>query len=102
MAKDCQRRQKSCNLSSAEKQVQTEEMFTSNERSCTFTDVPRLAVGLSVVPVKVKVKKDGHQERYISTYALLDGGSNTTFCTEALKDQLGLTGDTTKFSKYRR
>jgi hypothetical protein len=60
--------------------------------------VPRLAVGLSVVPVKVKVKKDGHQERYISTYALLDGGSNTTFCTEALKDQLGLTGDTTKFS----
>jgi hypothetical protein len=123
MAKDC-RRQKSCkecgrrhstmlhltssrndqrlgsqrNLSSAEKQVQTEEIFTSNERSCTFTDVPRLAVGLSVVPVKVKVKKDGHQERYISTYALLDGGSNTTFCTEALKDQLGLTGDTTKFS----
>jgi hypothetical protein len=59
--------------------------------------VPRLAVGLSVVPVKVKVKKDGHQERYISTYALLDGGSNTTFCTEALKDQLCLTGDTTKF-----
>jgi hypothetical protein len=86
------------NLSSAEKQVQTEEMFPSNERSCTFTDVPRLAVGLSVVPVKVKVKKDGHRERYISTYALLDGGSNTTFCTEALKDQLGLTGDTTKFS----
>ncbi|CAB3988357.1 uncharacterized protein LOC111325144 [Paramuricea clavata] len=123
MAKDC-RRQKSCKeysrrhstmlhltpsrndqrlgsqrtLSSAEKQVQTAESFTSNERSCTFTDVPRLAVGLSVVPVKVKVKKGGHRERYISTYALLDGGSNTTFCTEILKDQLGLTGDTTKFS----
>ena len=62
MVKDCRRRQKSCNLSSAEKQVQTEETFTSNQRSCTFTDVPRLSVGLSVVPVKVKVKKDGHRE----------------------------------------
>ena len=28
----------------------------------------------------------------------MDGGSNTTFCTEALKDKLGLVGEVTKFS----
>ena len=90
--------------SSIEKQVQTDEscIYTgpvnAQRGSCTFTDVPRSTVGLPVVPVKVRAMKERRSEGFVVTYALLDGGSNTTFCTEALKTQLGLEGNATKFS----
>ena len=90
--------------SSLEKQVQTDEscIYTgpvnAERGSCTFTDVPRSTVGLSVVPVKVRAMKERRSEGFVVTYALLDGGSNTTFCTEALKNQLGLEGNATTFS----
>ena len=66
--------------------------------SCTATDVPRSTLDFSIVPVKVKAARLGRSNNFILNYALLDGGSNTTFCTEALKDQLGLVGEVTKFS----
>ena len=51
--------------------------------------------GLAVVPVKVKAK-GGHKT--VETYAFLDTGSNTTFCTEQLMQQLGLEGKNSTLS----
>ena len=48
--------------------------------------------GLAVVPVKVKAK-GGHKT--VETYAFLDTGSNTTFYSEQLMQQLGLEGKKT-------
>jgi hypothetical protein len=45
--------------------------------------------GLAVVPVKVRAKGGN---KMVETYAFLDNGSNTTFCTERLINQLGLEG----------
>ena len=51
--------------------------------------------GLAVVPVKVKAKGTG---KMIETYAFLDSGSNTSFCTEKLLNQLDLDGKRTTLS----
>ena len=45
-------------------------------------------VGFPVVPVKVKAS--GGERDPVLTYAFLDGGSNSTFCTVELLTQLGL------------
>ena len=52
-------------------------------------------VGLSIVPVKVKVK--GYSKKVL-TYAFLDSGSNTSFCTEDLLKKLGTKGKKTTLS----
>lgn len=44
---------------------------------------------LAVVPVKVKTKKGNN---IVTTYAFLDPGSTATFCTEAVLQQLQVTG----------
>ena len=51
---------------------------------CTST-----TTGLAVVPVKVKAKGS---DKMIETYAFLDSGSNTSFCTETLTKRLNLEG----------
>ena len=43
-------------------------------------------VSLAAVPVKVRAKGG---DRFVHTYAFLDTGSNTTFCTDSLLNQLG-------------
>ena len=48
-------------------------------------------VGMSIVPVKVNVKG---QDRKVLTYAFLDSGSNTSFCTEDLLRKLNAKGET--------
>lgn len=48
---------------------------------------------LSIVPVKVKMKKSN---RMIQTYAFLDAGSTGTFCTEALLRELKVQGKRTE------
>ena len=53
------------------------------------------ATGLSVVPVRVRAK--GRSET-IETYAFLDSGSNTSFCTEVLLEKLKEQGKKTKLS----
>lgn len=54
------------------------------------TSVPlRSTVSMAIVPVKVRAKGLGE---LIETYAFLDSGSNTTFCTDLLKKQLGVRG----------
>ncbi|XP_028408735.1 uncharacterized protein LOC114531302 [Dendronephthya gigantea] len=51
--------------------------------------------GLAVVPVKVKV---AGSSRTVETYAFLDSGSNTTFCTDTLLKRLGAKGKKTKLT----
>ena len=56
---------------------------------------PLQVTSLAIVPVKVKAKRSSTT---IETYAFLDGGSNTTFCTENLLNQLNATGRKTTLS----
>ena len=51
--------------------------------------------GMPVLAVKVKAK-DSHQP--VETYALLDGGSNTSFVTQSLLKKLGIKGNQTTLS----
>lgn len=52
-------------------------------------------VGMSIVPVKVKAKG---QNQSMQSYAFLDSSSNTSFCTENLLKQLGVSGKKTHLS----
>ena len=52
-------------------------------------------VGLSIVPVKVKARG---QDKKVLTYAFLDSGSNTSFCTDALLRKLDAKGVKTTLS----
>ena len=47
--------------------------------------------------VHVKVKEKG-KEAVVETYAFLDPGSNTSFCTDQLIERLGATGMKTTLS----
>ena len=53
------------------------------------------STGLAIVPVKVKCKDSTET---ILTYAFLDTGSNTSFCTNELLERLGITGKKTILS----
>jgi hypothetical protein len=53
------------------------------------------ATALAIVPVKVRAKGNGET---IDTYAFLDSGSNTTFCTDRLMKRLNLKGEKTILS----
>ena len=56
---------------------------------CSATGAGASASGLAIVPVNVRAKG---KERMFQTYAFLDPGSNTTFCTDKLIERLGATG----------
>ncbi|CAB3997411.1 PREDICTED: uncharacterized protein LOC107342904 [Paramuricea clavata] len=53
------------------------------------------ATGLAIVPVRVKAKGGSAS---VETYAFLDSGSNTSFCTETLLKQLNVSGSRTNLS----
>ena len=53
------------------------------------------ATGLAILPVKVKAKGS---DQTIQTYAFLDNGSNASFCSEKLANQLNLSGKRTTLS----
>ena len=55
----------------------------------------RYRTGLAVIPVKVKAKDS---DKTVITYAFLDNGSNSSFCTESLMKQHGVKGQKTKIS----
>lgn len=52
-------------------------------------------IGMAVVLVKVWLKATGPP---VITYAFLDSGSSSTFCTESLMRQLGVSGTRTQIS----
>ena len=51
--------------------------------------------GMAVIPVRVRAK---HSDKSVITYAFLDNGSNSSFCTESLMKQLGINGQQVKIS----
>ena len=53
------------------------------------------STGMAVLPVKVRPEGT---KLFIITYALLDSGSTSTFCTESLMNKLNVTGIKTKNS----
>ena len=61
----------------------------SNQPKCTSV------TGLAIVPVKVKAMG---KSKTVETYAFLDSGSNTSFCTESLLKQIGHRGINTSLS----
>ena len=92
------------NLTSTEVKLQTQDgppevlngyvKGRSEEASNSQSKISAVT-GLAVVPVKVKVPgRDG----MVQTYAFLDSGSNTSFCSEDLAKQLGLSGQRTTLS----
>ena len=56
---------------------------------CSATGAGASATGLAIVPVNVRAKG---KKKIVQTYAFLDPGSNTTFCTNKLIECLGATG----------
>ncbi len=64
------------------------------QETCGYTGAGDGECILSVIPVKVKSKKS---EKPVETYAFLDPGSTTTFCTEDLMHQLNIQGKKTDF-----
>ena len=67
----------------------------ADESLCGLTDTASSAIGLPIVPVRVKAKG---QRDSVVTYAFLDSGSNSTFCSEELLEQLGVEGRNTNLS----
>ena len=59
------------------------------ERVCNLTTTVGPATALPIVPVKVRAQGSPF---CIETYALLDTGSNSTFCSNMLLDRLGVKG----------
>ena len=53
------------------------------------------AAGLALLPVKVKAPG---LDKIVETYAFLDHGSNTSFCSEGLIEELGINGRATTLS----
>ena len=77
---------------SEEQNDQARSCFTgvvTCEGLCSATGAGVPATGLAIVPVNVRAKG---QEKMVQTYAFLDPGSNTAFCTDRLIEHLGATG----------
>ena len=82
----------SSNVESEKQNDQARSCFTevvACEGMCSATGARASATGLAIVPVNVRAKG---KEKIVQTYAFLDPGSNTTFCTDKLIERLGATG----------
>ena len=65
----------------------------STERFCGLTTMEGSVTALPIVPVKIKVRGSRH---CIETCALLDKGSNSTFCSVILLERLRINGKKTR------
>ena len=76
--------------------IGTQSAYVNVDRlQCAFSGVGGSVTGLPVVPVKVRAKGS---DTTVHTYAFLDGGSNTSFCSEQLMKRLGVKGINTTIS----
>ena len=81
---------------SKEPNVRAQDSFVGvSEGLCGSTGAETPSIGLAVVPVKLKAKG---KEAVVETFAFLDPGSNTSFCTDQLIERLGATGMNTTLS----
>lgn len=69
-------------------------LLSLDQESCASTGAGDSECILSVVPVKVKSKRS---DKTVKTFAFLDPGSTTTFCTEDLMHKLNVRGKKTDF-----
>ena len=69
--------------------------FISADGQCASIGAGKSATALPIVPVRVKAKGSN---RTTVTYAFLDSGSNTTFCSNKLVETLGIEGEKTRLS----
>ena len=69
--------------------------FISTDGQCASIRAGKSASALPIVPVRVKAK--GSNTSTV-TYAFLDSGSNTTFCSNKLVETLGIEGEKTWLS----
>lgn len=69
--------------------------FINSQALCNSTGAGTPMTGLSIVPVKVRTTEN---DSCVETYAFLDPGSNTTFCTDQLINHLGISGEQTELS----
>ena len=78
----------------AQSDVGTKSAYVNVDKlQCAFSGVGGSVTGLPVVPVKVRAKGS---DTTVHTYGFLNGGSNTSFCSEQLMKRLGVKGiDTT-------
>ena len=82
------------NVSGSATQVRN-AMVSTNDTLCSVTGAGRPRTGMAIVPVKVKRKGS---DTAIITYAFLNSGSSSTFCTESVMKQLGIDGLKTRIS----
>ena len=82
----------SSNTENEKRNNQARSCFTevvACEGMCSATGAGASATGLAIVPVNVRAKG---RKKMVQTYAFLDPGSNTTFCTDKLIECPGATG----------
>ncbi|KAK3745376.1 hypothetical protein QZH41_001404 [Actinostola sp. cb2023] len=86
---ETQTKQESTQLSKPSEEGERQPSKNANNSTnglCSSIGAGRSITGLAIVPVKVKAKD---KDKVIETYAFLDQGSNTSFCTERLVRRLG-------------
>ena len=82
--------------SGTQSDIGTQSAYVNVDKlQCAFSGVGGSVTGLPVVPVKVRAKGS---DTTVHTYAFLDGGSNTSFCSEQLMKRLGVKGVNTTIS----
>ena len=84
------------NTQAQEATDQAQNCFVEVEEGrCSATGAGLSSTGLAIVPVKVRAKG---KNKMIETYAFLDPGSNTSFCTDQLIERLDAPGRRTTLS----
>ncbi|XP_071958625.1 uncharacterized protein [Antedon mediterranea] len=69
--------------------------FSGEQVNMSASRSTSTVTGLAAVPVRVKAPGSA---KLVETYAFLDSGSNTTFCTTGLLKQLGISSNTVDLS----
>ena len=69
--------------------------YVNSDSCCGLTRAGLSTIGLPIVPVRVKASGT---DASVLTYAFLDGGSNTTFCSQQLMEKLAVNGEKTSLS----
>ena len=75
----------------------TSGMIKVEAKSCACGPSSTGVIKIALPIVAVRVKGEG-QDEYIETHAILDPGSNKTFCSQSLLRQLGIRGSKTNLS----
>lgn len=90
---ECKEQNESDKKLETEPEAQNEYIKSKYQNKESLQNSP--LIGLAIVPVKVRAIGS---EKIVQTYAFLDGGSNTSFCSENLLKQLNIKRKRTSLS----